>query len=133
MKLKIKRVSHLILTTIGELSIDGSPFCFTLEDAVRAPGIKVPKYTAIEQGTYVIKNTFSERFQRSLPRIFCVPGFKGVRIHRGNSHEDTEGCVIVGYKRTTDSVYFSADAEKDLVALLGEDEHELEIINVKNY
>ena len=30
-----------------------------------------------------------------MPQILNVPNFKGIRIHGGNDHEDTEGCLIV--------------------------------------
>lgn len=85
--------------TLGELYVDGRRECFTLEDAVRS-GAKVPGETAIPYGRYQVTITRSQRFQRMLPLVHDVPGFAGVRIHPGNTVEDTSGCILVGMGRT---------------------------------
>lgn len=85
--------------TAGRLSIDGRPFCDTLEDTVRtlrSPVDKVPGKTAIPAGEYRVSVTHSPRFGRELPLLENVPYFSGVRIHAGNSDRDTEGCILVG-------------------------------------
>lgn len=116
MKLTLKRRYTAQTYTIGTLSIDGLPFCDTLEDADRGlhagmtskeiKANKVPGKTAIPKGVYTVNmNTVSPRFKaRSwarpyggiVPRLEAVPGFLGVLIHPGNSAEDTEGCILVG-------------------------------------
>jgi hypothetical protein len=83
--------------TIGRLTVRGSSLVlFTLEDAVRGPGVKVAGATAIPAGTYPVKLCYSLRFDRDLPLLFDVPGFRGVRIHAGNGIEHTRGCLLVG-------------------------------------
>lgn len=103
MKLTLQRSLSTSVCTIGQLSIDRVHECFTLEDVVR-PGPKVFGQTAIPAGTYQVVITFSPHFQRELPLLVNVPGFEGVRIHPGNTAADTEGCILIGVDRLTDSI-----------------------------
>lgn len=95
--------------TLGELFIDGEPFCFTCEDKVRPHKIKGE--TAIPYGGYEIKLTWSNRFQKILPILLNVPEFEGVRIHSGNTIEDTEGCILVGMERNAAGGYITRSKE----------------------
>ena len=88
MNITVKRIFKGPKYTIGKLYIDGKYFCDTLEDTVRAPGVKIPGRTAIPAGKYQIEITESIRFNRLMPIIKDVPGFSGVRIHSGNTAED---------------------------------------------
>jgi len=94
MHLKLLRKTFTEESTVGVLSVNGQSECFTLEDKVRA--VKIPGKTAIPAGIYEITITFSERFKKPLPLLLNVPNFSGIRIHAGNTAEDTEGCILVG-------------------------------------
>jgi len=138
-QLKVIRKWFSARTTIGELYIDGKFFCYTLEDTVRAEGIKVPAETAIPQGIYKVKVTMSSRFKRPIPMVFTESNgyelknggisFKGIRLHGGNTHTNTEGCILVAYRKV-DANTIQGTAEKDLVSRLKvSTEITLEVIN----
>jgi hypothetical protein len=100
-------------STIGLLKL-GEFWCFTLEDRVRAPGVKVQNETAIPAGVYKVIIDFSQRFQRRMPLLLEVPMFTGIRIHSGNTPENTEGCILVGEWRAPD---FVGDSRKAFLKL----------------
>ena len=104
MKLRVNRLQLDPLVTIGEMLVDEKFECFTLEDTVRALGVKVFGETAIPKGTYAIDVTMSTRFKRMLPLLLNVPDFDGIRIHPGNTAADTSGCILVGKSRLLTSV-----------------------------
>ena len=113
MRLKLCRMWFTELSTIGELYIDDTFFGFTLEDAVREE--KIYGKTAIPYGTYKISITYSPRFQKYMPLLEDVPNFSGVRIHAGNTSQDTEGCVLVGKSRGYDFIGSSRKAFAELM------------------
>jgi hypothetical protein len=114
MQLTLKRETLSPKSTIGRLYIDGKFECYTLEDCVRDKKIK--NCTAIPAGTYEVVSTFSNRFQKYLPLLLNVPNFEGVRIHSGNTDADTEGCILVGQSKGTDSIGSSRAAFSTLFA-----------------
>lgn len=99
MEALLRRLWLFPYSTIGELSASGEFECFTLEDVVRLSGVKVPGKTAIPVGRYELIITFSQRFQHELPLLLNVPNFSGIRIHAGNTDQDTDGCILVGQER----------------------------------
>ena len=101
MHLRVIREPSTAAATMGILLIDGVFVCWTLEDVVRA--VKIPGETAIPAGRYDVRLSLSQRFQKLLPE-FTVPGFTGIRVHAGNGAGDTQGCLLVGRKRTTNGV-----------------------------
>lgn len=103
--IQITRYGFYPLSTLGELTFkDGDFFCHTLEDPIRAYGVKIPGWTALPAGWYRVKKTYSPRFEKIMPLIYTEPDysieaggiqFTGVRFHGGNDHFDTDGCVMV--------------------------------------
>jgi hypothetical protein len=99
MKLTLHRFNCGQRATLGELFVDKEFTCFTIEDQDRqleTGGEKIPRETCIPRGSYPVVVTWSNRFKRELPLVKDVPGFDGIRIHPGNTHDDTEGCILVG-------------------------------------
>lgn len=98
----IIRVDRYLLTdnkTIGKMYLNNEFFCHTLEDAYRGQdltNIKVQDETAIPNGTYRTKITYSPAFNKMLPILENVPHFTGIRIHTGASERNTSGCILVG-------------------------------------
>lgn len=93
MKLKLIRTEYDNRTE-GDLYIDNILFCKTLEDKVREN--KIPHETAIPYGHYQVILSYSPKFHTYLPLIVNVPNFEGIRIHQGNTIQDTSGCILVG-------------------------------------
>jgi hypothetical protein len=107
--------------TIGELKIGGHHICWVLEDPVReVPGEpvdtwKVKGQTAIPTGRYKVERTFSNRFGHTTPQLLDVPGFEGIRIHPGNNASETEGCLLPGLVRKSNSVGSSQLAYREIL------------------
>ncbi len=96
---------------LGSLYLNGAFICYTLENAAKA----------IPSGLYSIENSKSPKFGRELPLLFSdkVPSRRGVRIHAGNTYQDSAACVLVGMKRddAKERIDESKDAEKMVTML----------------
>lgn len=94
--------------TLGKMYLDNVFFCHSCEDEDRFledhQQEKVYGKSAIPRGKYRVVTSFSNRFQRVLPEVFDVPGFKGIRIHGGNDASDSHGCILVGLVRTSSGI-----------------------------
>lgn len=105
MNLVLKRTFTGDGVTLGELFIDGTFFAFTLEpDDV---GVTHP---AIPVGRYKVIINYSIRFQRLLPLVIGVPGRLGIRVHPGNTARDTEGCILLGFSQSGNTIVRSRAA-----------------------
>ena len=99
-------------------------------EIIRGGEMKIPKKSAIPEGSYRVVVTKSQRFQKYLPLLVGVPGFEGVRIHAGNTSRDTEGCILVGQNLQVGKVLWSRITLERLMKLI---ENEKEIfLTIKN-
>ena len=106
MQIIVNRIADCSESTVGILTVDRKPVCFTLEDQ-RQPGAKVRSETRIPEGFYLIRTRehggFYARYQkrfgswhRGMMELVDVPGFTDILIHVGNFDDDTAGCLLVG-------------------------------------
>ncbi len=128
MLLEIRRTARRESYTISKWYIDGKYICDGIEDRDRGlrqdmslaqlQQLKMYGKTAIPSGTYNIKLTYSPKFasrrwaakyEGCLPEVCEVPGYTGVRIHPGNTAEDTLGCLLPGYNKVKGKVVQSTD------------------------
>lgn len=134
MKLVLIRHARRADYTIGRLEDEnGMKICDTLEPTWRnykGGEMKIPKKSAIPEGTYRVVTTYSLRFRKYLPLLVGVPGFEGVRIHAGNTSRDTEGCILVGQNLQIGKVLWSRITLEKLMKLI-ENEKEIYLI-IKN-
>ena len=134
MKLILTRHARRADYTIGRLEDEnGKKICDTLEPIWRnydGGEMKIPRKSAIPEGSYRVVVTKSRRFQKYLPLLVGVPGFEGVRIHAGNTSRDTEGCILVGQNLQVGKVLWSRITLEKLMKLI-ENEKEIYII-IKN-
>lgn len=135
MKLTLKRIALRPTYTIGRLYIDGEYFCDTCEDKVRDTNKngmfdeekKVYGETAIPYGTYRVILSMSSRFKRVLPLLLDVPEFSGIRIHSGNTADDSLGCILVGENKQVGKVLNSRKTENRLMQILNATDEDIEI------
>lgn len=109
MRIKIERKYKKDTYTIGKLYMNNQYWCDTLEDKDRGLkstmteeeifDVKVKGKTAIPTGLYSLAYTFSNKFHKYLPLLLNVKGFSGIRIHAGNTADDSEGCILLGFNK----------------------------------
>lgn len=128
MDIKLNRIAYRDTYIVGKLYINNQYYCDTLEDVNRDLNkdgdlldkgeIKVMHQTAIPFGRYEVIVNISNRFKRFLPLLLNVKHFEGIRIHAGNTIEDTSGCILVGENKIKGQLINSkvyADKLTDLI------------------
>ncbi len=119
------RDTYTLKSTVGKFFFVGHDFetTHTLEDVSRGENVKIPEHTCLPPGRYRVKVTFSQRFQRMMPMIYTEDNgyevimngirFKGSRIHGGNTHLNTESCILVARNRLNDDL-IQGSLEKEI-------------------
>ena len=90
--LQLLRVGGDASCTQGVLRKDGLAFAVTLELPWRD---NEPQHSCIPLGTYTCRRIQSPHFGETF-EITGVPGRSHVLFHKGNTTQDTKGCVLVG-------------------------------------
>lgn len=120
-RLEVRRTLRTDKYTEGKLFVNGEYFCDTIEDTVRILNEyedKVYGETAIPMGMYKVVMSYSPSFKCVLPEVLNVAFFTNIRIHAGNTAEDSKGCVLVGRKLRDGYITKSKDTLKLLLTLL---------------
>ena len=105
MYLQLVRFNDNGSSTVGTLYKNGKFEAFSLEDTFNEP--KIYGNTRIPDGTYNIKlrndgrlnEKYSDRYgvdHKGMLWLQNVENFEWVYIHVGNTHRDTDGCILVG-------------------------------------
>jgi hypothetical protein len=135
-RIRVERMSYKLTYTIGKLYVSDDEkggawtyFCDTLEDRYRGDDManKVKGKTAIPKGRYRGVVDYSQHFKKMMLHILGVPGFDGIRIHSGNTSEDTEGCILVGYNTDKGKLTKSRAACSKLMTFIKGENFEIEI------
>ena len=120
--LTLTRIAKRADYTIGRLEDEnGVKICDTLEPTWRnykGGELKVTRKSAVPEGTYPVVVTKSKKFGKYLPLLVGVPGFEGIRIHSGNTVNDTEGCILVGQNLIKGKVLLSRLTLEKLMRLI---------------
>ena len=82
--------------------------------------LKSIKPCAIPEGEYRVSMTYSPKYKTQLPLITGDSRFnslwQGIRIHAGNTAEDTQGCILVGQNKIVGMLINSRLALKKVIA-----------------
>ena len=103
-EITLRRIKNNRKSTLGRMNVFGTRV-WTLEDPYQA--VKEQGNTRIPTGRYELKlrneGSMTQRYAARFPDMHKgmiwlqnVPDFTYVYIHIGNTHHDTEGCILVG-------------------------------------
>ncbi len=97
MKLRLVRISEYNGATLGVLCVDGMPEFVTLEDAWRDNERMI---SCIPVGRYKVMPRNSPKFGRTW-QVMDVPERDHILFHAGNTHKNTNGCILLGLQYGT--------------------------------
>ena len=90
--LLLSRIATNDSGTFGVLLWNNQPFALSLEDPWRNNKQNI---SSIPAGTYLCKRVNSPKFGDTF-EITGVQNRTHILFHKGNTHEDTEGCILIG-------------------------------------
>jgi hypothetical protein len=126
MNLTVYRHLKGIRSTLGELWIDGTHFCYTLERPYETvEGAEAP--FCIPAGVYPASISWMEDMGIDAPLLQKTEPRTGIFIHYGNYPKDTKGCVLVGSNQDVDYVGESRVTFGSLIKVIGTNTFTVEI------
>lgn len=155
MRLKVVRKVKTDTYTLGNLFVEDTYFCDTLEDKDRGlddsmsleeiKSKKVYGRTAIPKGTYEITldvvspkfSTYSfykEICKGKVPRLLNVKGFEGILIHVADGYKGAElvqGCIGIGLNKIKGGLLEGKETFKKLYQLLQDSKNKGEKLTIK--
>ncbi len=103
-QVRITRItSHPAYGTFGVLTINGEPFCVTLEPYWRSNQKNV---SCIPEGMYICKKYTSPKYKETF-EVTEVEGRSNILFHWGNTINDTQGCILPGTSYGNYKIYQS--------------------------
>ena len=128
--MRLKRIHGDETGTYGAI-IDYRPFAVTLEDPWKD---NLPNISCIPSGIYTCERIVSPKFGNTF-QIMDVPNRTHILFHRGNTQEDTQGCILLGEKYEPvagkPGIQFSGQGYREFMGkLTGINEFELVIFNL---
>ena len=92
LKLTLKRIACNPYGTFGVYLKENVPFAVTLE----RPWLNnLRSKSCIPAMSYLCKRVNSRKFGKTF-EVMSVPGRSLIRHHKGNLHDDSHGCILVG-------------------------------------
>lgn len=118
---KIVRKLETMLSTTGELYINGELECYTLE----LPWVdNIRNVSRIPDGDYRVRVrdgvSVGSRFKYLHLHVLDVPDRSFILMHTGNRPSQIRGCILVGEELGHDAVWHSRDAFKKIMAKIDE-------------
>ena len=119
--------------TVSDLfNPEGEKIGYALEDVGRPANVKIAGKTCIPEGIYNVNITHSNKYKKDMIQLHNVTQdlavqkdgikFVGVRVHGGNTVDDSEGCPLVAKNFDGDSTIWQSLSKeitqhvKDLLA-----------------
>lgn len=126
-EVKIKRLYFKDTYTIGKCTVDGEYISDTIEDKVRVLNSIEDKVWSVkrlyQQVNMMLIYTSVRNLDTKVIRLFNVPYFEGIYVHKGNTAKDSHGCLIVGFNDKKGWVSRPTEALNKLIkAVEGADE-----------
>lgn len=117
LNLVVSRFKATSESVIGELSINGTRICYTLEEAWRD---NQKGHSYVDLGVYsgFLRYTSAKTNREWCFQLNDANGRTAIQMHIGNKPSHTEGCILVGQTQSTDFVGNSTQAYQQVQDLV---------------